>query len=104
MLDFPNQFDQQSRQIAVAGGVRVKCLAALQGLAFPYVWGRTPRQLLGQDLGKVKTQIPCLDLLRKYTRMSELRLINVLRVASDLYPTGPPFDGLNALIMPKRNL
>ncbi len=31
-------------------------------------------------------------------------LDSVLRAASDLYPTGPPFDGLNALVMPKRDL
>ncbi len=31
-------------------------------------------------------------------------LDNVLRAASNLYPMGPPFDWLNALVMPKRNL
>ncbi len=31
-------------------------------------------------------------------------LHSVLRAASDLYPTGPPFHGLIALIMPKRDL
>ncbi len=29
---------------------------------------------------------------------------NLLRGASDLYPRNPPFKGLNALIMPKRDL
>ncbi len=29
-------------------------------------------------------------------------LDSALRATSDLYPTLPPFDGLNALIMPKR--
>ncbi len=29
-------------------------------------------------------------------------LDSVRRAASDLYPTGPPFDGLNALIIPQK--
>ena len=31
-------------------------------------------------------------------------LDNLLRVASNLYPAEPPFEGVNALIMPKRDL
>lgn len=31
-------------------------------------------------------------------------LDNLLRATSVLYPAGPPFEGLNALIMPKRDL
>lgn len=31
-------------------------------------------------------------------------IYNLLRAASDLYPTGPPFNGLNFLVTPKRDL
>ncbi len=93
------EVEDATDEVALADGL-VEFLAGSQpGGAQSTGGGWLPSPSVGQPesmlSGHVASKIVCL-LLRG--------LDSVLRAASDLCPTGPPLDGLNALIMPKRDL